>query len=362
MKFYQRKEIKDVVSYFRLINNVKDDIAFERIMNVPTRGIGETSINKIKKEALDNNLSMYEYVASDLADASEAKKAVNSLRNMITILENTKEKLSKDEEVISKVLEDMLSSFGYYDYLIKDDDGEDRIENVKALFADLRNYLKNHPDTTFDEYLQNIALVSAQDEMVDGDHVTMMTVHTAKGLEFPVVFVVRMNDGVFPHARSLTESGFDGMEEERRLAYVAMTRAMKKLYLSYADGFSYVLGGGLTASPFIKESGNALPTPVPTQTNSNGYGQQKRNSYQQHLFNDGPHNTGFDLDQPIKQDYAQETNNVSDWAVGDIVIHKTLGKGVVIELEGDGIIRVRFEEHGDKSILGNHKAVSKGAK
>jgi len=359
VKFYQRREIKDVICYFRLINNSLDDVAFERIINVPRRGIGESSVALLKKEALAQNLSMYEYISSVSETETElSKKVVNSLRSMITVINNTREKIAQDEEVLSKVLEDMIFAFGYYDYLIKEEDGEDRIENVKQLFADLRNYLKNHPDSSFDEYLQNIALVSAQDEVIEGDHVTLMTVHTAKGLEYPVVFVVRFNDGVFPHARSTQESGFEGTEEERRLAYVAMTRAKERLYLTYSDGYSYVLQGNLSASPFIKESGNEITSISQGNGFNNVY--QKPIKKQHSFFSDGGHIDSFDISEPIKQDFSQEVNNVSEWNVGDIVIHKTLGIGKVIELEGDGIIKVNFDEHGIKSILGNHKAVSKG--
>ena len=248
----------------------------------------------------------------------------------------------------------MILSFGYYDYLLKEDDGDERIENVKALFQDIRHFLMTNPDSTFDEYLQNIALLSAQDELSDGEYVTLMTVHTAKGLEYPVIFVVRLNAGVFPHVRSFEEQGYKGLEEERRLAYVAMTRAKQKLYLTFAGDYSYVLSGNLLPSQFLKESGNEI------RDNRDDYNpfksQKKKTTFH---FDDGP-NMSFSLDEPIVQDFSQETNDVDDWKVGDIVIHKTLGKGVVIDLEGDGIITVKFDEHGVKSIMGNHPSVSKG--
>ena len=235
-----------------------------------------------------------------------------------------------------------------------EDDGEERLDNVRALFQDIRHYLKSNPESTFDEYLQNVTLLSAQDEVIDGDYVTLMTVHTAKGLEYPVVFVVRFNNGVFPNQRALTESGFKGLEEERRLAYVAMTRAKERLYLSFAGDYSYVLQGNLLPSQFIKESGNQVISP---QTTYNPFRNEKRPTV--YHFDDGKP-MDFTPDEPIRQNFNQATNDVDSWSVGDIVIHKTLGKGKVIELEGDGIIKVAFEEHGVKSIMGNHPSVSKG--
>ena len=354
-KFYQRREIKDVLAYFHLITNVKDDISFDRIINVPRRGIGDMTVNTLKQEASEHHKSMYEYIRDlDIEEEHSElpRKAVNSLKTMIMVIEKARDDINKNEEVFSKILEEMIYSFGYNEYLMKEDDGEERIDNVKALFQDIRHYLQTNPDSTFDEYLQNIALISSQDELVDGEYVTLMTVHTAKGLEYPVVFVVRLNAGVFPHVRSFAENGYKGLEEERRLCYVAMTRAKKQLYLTFAGDYSYVLSGNLLPSQFLKESGNEIK-----DDEYNPFKSTKRQT--SFHFDDGP-NMSFSLDEPIKQNFSQEVNDVDEWRVGDIVNHKTLGRGVVIELEGDGIIKVRFDEHGVKSIMGNHPSVSKG--
>ena len=258
-KFYQRREIKDVLSYFHLIVNTKDDISFSRIINVPRRGVGETSENQIKEEAKAAGKSLYEYVRDVNPKESEiSAKILNSLKTMVTCIEIARSDIEKNEEVFSKILEDMIWSLGYQEYLQKEDDGDERIENVRALFEDIRHYLKSNPESTFDEYLQNIALISSQDELVDGDFVTLMTVHTAKGLEYPVVFVVRFNQGVFPNMRAMNEGGYLAIEEERRLAYVAMTRAKQKLYLTLGADYSYVIQGNLVPSQFLKESGNEI--------------------------------------------------------------------------------------------------------
>ena len=356
-KFYQRREIKDVIAYFNLIVNTRDDVSFERIMNVPRRSIGETSINTIKKEARDNKLSLYEYIKNiDAYDSQAPKKALTSLKSMIIVIEKTRDDVNKNEEAFVKPLEDMLSSFDYYNYLLKEDDGDERCENVRALFEDLRHYLQVNPEASFSDYLQNIALLSSQDEMISGSFVTMMTVHTAKGLEYPIVFIVRVNEGVFPHIRSQIESGYKGLEEERRLFYVAMTRAMKLLYMTFAGDYSYVAGGTLVPSKFLKESGNEVVT---HNDSYSSYGNRKQRSYH---FDDIRDDEETPAPREVKpaSSIGGKTNGITGWKVGDIVIHKTLGRGVVISVEGNEIIKVNFDEHGEKTIMGNHPFVSRG--
>ena len=361
IKFYQRMEIKDVLAYFRLINNYKDDISFERIINVPKRGIGETSINLIKNNAIDHDLSLYEYISSDYALEELPDRVSKSLRSMIARIEHTKEELKEDNEIFAKTLEDLITDIGYYEYLKTQEEGEDRIDNVKSLFDDLRHYLSNNEKATFEEYLQNVALVSAQDDIQEGEHVTLMTVHTAKGLEFPVVFVVRLNQGIFPSNRALLEGGYIAEEEERRLAYVAYTRAKERLYLTFSGGYNYVVGTNLIESQFIKESGNSAQ-PRPTSFNS-GYKYQPKPQRKYSTFNDiiGDDSISFDDEPRIVQE-EPKSNNISNWEVGDIVIHQKFGKGVVTSLEGDNIIVVDFKEHGQKTLLGTHHMISKGVK
>ena len=364
-KFYQRMEIKDVLAYFRLINNFKDDISFERIINVPKRGIGDASINLIKNGALEHNLSMYEYVVSDYAKEECPAKAIKSLTSLITRINHTRDELKEDTEIFAKTLEDLISDIGYYDYLKTQDEGEDRIENVKSLFDDLRHYLTSNPDAKFEEYLQNVALVSAQDDIIEGDFVTLMTVHTAKGLEYPVVFVVKLNQGIFPSNRALEEGGYNAMEEERRLAYVAFTRAKERLYLTFSRGYNYVVRSDLSESQFIKESGNMIVS-RPTSIRDNYQRSQQKTSKYKYSFDDIRNrldSVTFD-DIPVKEpEFSQDvSNNVTSWEVGDIVIHEKFGRGVVKSLEGDNIIVVGFKEHGEKTLLGTHRMIKKGTK
>lgn len=300
---------------------------------------------------------MFDYILSKDAEVECSTKVVTSLRALIERIEITKDKIKNDDEMFAKTLEDFVNDIGYYDYLRDLDDADDRLENVRSLFDDIRHYLKSNPESTFDEYLQNVSLVSAQDDIKDGDYVKLMTVHTAKGLEFPIVFVVRFDEGVFPNARAVAEDGFKALEEERRLAYVALTRAKERLYLTYSNGYSYVNQDNLSESRFIKESGNHIEQPHSYTFTP------KRNPNRTYKFDDIRNNDQviFD-DKPVKQNFSQETNNVTSWAVGDIAIHQVYGKGVVLKVEDDTIILVDFEEHGQKTIMGNHPKVSKGNK
>ena len=356
-KFYQRREIKDVLSYFRLIVNTKDDVAFERIANVPKRSVGDNAFNIIKKESALAGKSEYEYLRDVEKDNTElTPRVLNNLKAMITAVDYTREEIAKNEETFSRVLERLIDQIGYYEYLRLDDDGNERCDNVKALFEDLRHYLRNNPEATFDEYLQNITLLSAQDEMVDGDYVNLMTVHIAKGLEFPIVFLVRFNSGVFPNQRALEEGAYLALEEERRLAYVGMTRAKERLYFTLANDFSYVTKASLKPSPFLKESGNEV---LNVDTEYNPYRSSNPRKQTSFHFDDGP-NAGFERDEPRVQNFNQATNDIDDWKVGDIVIHNKFGRGVVLELEGDDIIRVRFDMFGEKEILSTIPAIKKG--
>ncbi len=362
IKFYQRMEIKDVLAYFRLINNYKDDISFERIINVPKRGIGETSINAIKSSAMEHDLSLYEYIVSNDIEKEMTARVYNPLRNLIARINHTRDEIKENDEIFAKILEDLITDIGYYDYLKTLDDGEDRIENVKSLFDDLRHYLANNADATFEEYLQNVALVSAQDDITDGEHVTLMTIHTAKGLEFPIVFAVKLNQGIFPSNRALMEGGYMAEEEERRLAYVCFTRAKERLYMTYSGGYNYVVGANLVESQFIKESGNS------SQSRPTSFAGSYRQQYPQkpkpkYGFDDIRDNDEIIFDDiPQAKPDVPESNGVTNWQVGDIVIHQKFGRGVVKALEGDNIIVVEFESDGTKTLLGTHHMIRKGEK
>ena len=181
-----------------------------------------------------------------------------------------KVKLNEKLEAYPTILQAFIEDIGYYDYLKEDEEeGEDRFKNVQSLFDDILNFVKNNPDSDFQAYLENAALQTSQDEVDDGEHVSFMTVHIAKGLEYKYVFVIGLNQGVFPSDRTTMESGDDGLEEERRLCYVAFTRAKEHLYISSNKSYSYILGCEGTESQFIKEAG--LSKEIPYQQTNRSY-------------------------------------------------------------------------------------------
>lgn len=362
LKFFQRKEIKDVLAYFRLIYNNKDDLSFERIVNVPRRGIGDTSLDLLKKEKNDLKMSYLEYIDEIENHSTSLKtKIVVSLTTLNNEIKKVRIKLNENLEAVSKLLEDFLRSVNYYAYLQSDDEtAEERLNNVKSLFDNINAFFKENPDANFDEYLQNATLQTSQDEIVNADQVSLMTVHVAKGLEFDYVFVVSLIDGVFPSSRTLDESGHKGMEEERRLCYVAFTRAKKKLFVSANTGYSFVLGNNGVQSSFINEAGlvqerKTFKSPnAHTKPGSIGYFMDENSDFDD-LFNDlVSKNNGNN----VFEDFEENTIN---WNVGDVAIHDIFGKGVVTKVMGD-IIEVDFDVQGKKTLLGNHKKLHKEEK
>jgi len=336
IRFYQRKEIKDVLAYFRLLSNKKDDISFLRIINVPRRGIGDVTVEQLQKEANQQGLSLYDYVERIHEFDTELKtKTIVSLDFMLKVIEKYRIKITENLEAFSEILRNYIIELGYYDEL-KEEDEEGRLENVDALFDDVLRYVNDNPASGFENYLENVALTSAQDDVQDGDFISMMTIHTAKGLEFKHVFVIGLNQGIFPSVRTLNEDAFLGMEEERRLCYVALTRAQESLCLSCSGDYSYTLQTTMIPSQFFEEAG------VRFIKASDSY---ERGSMQ-HTF--------VDLFKDDTQKVTIQTNNISDWKVGDGVAHDAFGLGVVITIIDTEIIEVMFDTLGKKKLIANH--------
>jgi len=364
LRFYQRKEVKDVLAYFRVLVNEKDDVAFDRIINVPSRKIGPTSLEIIKKEAASLNLSEYEYVSNitNYPGTELSNRVLTSIVSLVAKMEDTKEKLKEKSEAYSGILKDFITDIGYYAYISEDQEvDEDRVGNVNALFDDLNSYLSHHPESTFEEYLQNIALISAQDDISGGNYISLMTVHVAKGLEFDNVFCIGMMDGSFPSSRALSDTtDRDAEEEERRLAYVAFTRAKKKLYVTYNTSYSYVNDGHQMPSRFIKEASLELPK----QRYSDNWAYKKRNLDldDNDYFNQGH---GFDSFFSSKKEEKKivepkpTTNGVLHWNVGDIVNHEKFGRGKVVEIISPEIFVILFDNGNKKTMMSSHPMISK---
>lgn len=361
LKFYSRKEIKDCLAYFRLIINPKDDVSFDRIINVPKRGFGDKTISIIKSEAIKYNLKCCEYIEHIDDYESELKEKIKEvLRKLGSQIVSTRKKIIDNQEAYSEVLDQFLKDIGYYDFLSMQEDDDSAFDNVKALIDDVRNYLKGHEESTFDEYLQNVTLLTSQDDMDGSDKVSLMTVHTAKGLEYDYVFVIGLNEGVFPNQRALNERNNEGLEEERRLAYVAFTRAKKELYLTLNRDYNHSLATSNIPSQFLKEAGIQLPSFNPDRI---GLTSDSRNIYR---YNFDKFNTGSGLSISQEKPRMKTGLNFTDlnagnnikWKVGDIAVHKTFGEGVVKKVE-DTIITVDFYDFGEKKLLGSHKSLSK---
>ena len=348
IKFFQRKEVKDVLAYFRLIYNQKDDLSFERIVNVPRRGIGDTAMDNLKAEKEAAGLSYFEYVDQiENYDTNVKAKNIAALTVLVNKIKETKKRLDDNLEAYPKILEDFVRELGYFDYLASDDEtAEEKLGNVKTLLENIVDYLKNNPDSNFEEYLQNATLQTSQDEIKDGDYVSLMTVHVAKGLEFDYVFVVSMIEGVFPSERTVLESGHDGEEEERRLAYVAFTRARKKLFVSCNTSYSFVLGAKSIQSRFFDEAGLKFKK-------KDYYNAPPRKSFFS-SFDDG-----YFPDETFEEKPRPAPKYDNGWKIGDIAIHDVFGRGEVVGIIDDTILEINFDEHGKKSILASHPKVHK---
>ena len=350
MKFYSRKEVKDCLAYFKLLINEDDDVSFERIINVPRRKIGELTTKKIVAEANLNNVSMIKFLKNiHHYETSLNASIVSKLDDLFILMDETRAKITQNLEAYSEVLDDFITKIGYKDYLEENDDTKDKIENVRALIDDIRSFLKQNPESKFEDYLQNVSLLSYQDEIDDTDTVSLMTIHTAKGLEFDYVFVVGLIQNVFPNNRALLASSKSKLEEERRLAYVAFTRAKKELYLTLNRDYSYYTQSYNSPSQFIKEAGIDLET-----------------FSIKNLYNNNERLYKYDFDKTKSSESKNLSSNIINlneknkikWNVGDIAIHKVFGEGKVIKVEEDFVV-IDFIDYGKKTLLASHPTLSK---
>lgn len=232
--FYSRKEIKDLLAYLKTIDNGKDDLAVKRIINIPKRGIGATTLAKVQTYANEEDISFYEALcqAEEIPTLGKSGTKLTPFVNMIQVF-RSKVKVYG----LKKLLEDILATTGYIDYIreTEEEDAEDRIDNINELITKIAVFEEAHEEATLSGFLEEVALVSDLDKVEeDDDRVLLMTLHSAKGLEFPHVYLSGMEDGVFPSYMTIMDEDLMAMEEERRLAYVGITRAMKDLTLCAA--------------------------------------------------------------------------------------------------------------------------------
>lgn len=253
IRFFERAEIKNVLAYLKLVDNPDDDLSLRRIINVPARKFGKVSLKKLADIAAADHTSLYAALRAHI-DESPFNKP--EMRRFVELIENVRSAV--DGSLISELVEDLMSRSGLTD-LIRNDEEEERLENVKELINDIRNYEGDHDDNlSLTNYLQDIALYTNVDMHGNSNVVRLMTMHQAKGLEFPYVFVCGLSEGIFPSHRALRERQRAALEEERRLMYVAITRAENELFLTESEGYNISTQQDKVPSRFLTEIKNNL--------------------------------------------------------------------------------------------------------
>lgn len=335
VRFYDRKEIKDVLAYIRLIYQPDDRVSFERIINVPARGVGAKSLQNFYEFKDANSLTLDQAIAKvDEANiTARAKKAITEFGFLLT---DIREQIDSVTPAI--LIDSLIRRLDYLNYLNDGSvQGESRAENVKELLSVANEY----QEVGLEVFLEEVALVGGVDDShTDGQAVTLMTVHASKGLEFPIVFMVGMEETIFPHSRALYDQS--DMEEERRLCYVGMTRAKEQLFMSHVVG--RVLYGGIqhnVPSRFLSE----IDDSVCEQNNLYSPGQVFDGSTT-FLPTIGDPNV---FAKPPSKDQNNEPRYVTEIEEGDVVMHQVFGEGRVVEIDGD-IVAVYFKKIGPKKL------------
>lgn len=335
-RFYDRAEIKDMLSYLRMLTH-GDDLAFMRVINTPKRGLGTKTLDKLRDDAKANKRTMYEQIK---AENNFSGKTYDAFDRFIRLVESTKTMMG--QKPLIEILEKMENDSGLR-AMYEAAHEVDRLENIKELINDVITFQNQYPESGLDEYLQMVALYGDRNDLTDGDYCQMMTIHAAKGLEFDTVFVIGLSEGIFPNERAMSE-GRRGLEEERRLAYVAYTRAKNKLFLTEVSGYSFVLTKIRSRSRFIEEVD------------------------QKHIDHIG---VNYDFEKPKEMNIkskpkeqslfadSMEKRKALPYKKGELILHSTFGEGVIMKIDG-GMAEIAFDyPHGVKKIMLAAPAISK---
>lgn len=337
LSFFARKEIKDMIAYLRLIIHNDDDFSFRRIINEPKRKIGDATIKKLEDTKLLNNCSLFEAIDYYKGTGD----AANNLVKFKTVIDDLKSKVN--EIHLPKIIDLILLKTGYEEALKADEDSySDRIENIKEFKSVLKEALESYEDendniSILEALLTDLALRTDSDDVVNDNCVRLSTFHQVKGLEFKNVFMVAMEEGIFPSMNSISS---EEVEEERRVCYVGITRAKDNLYLTNAQSrFLFGNDSRMLPSRFIKEM---------NEDYYDDYFKLRRASIKK---------TVIPKEQPNKQE--EKTTSSSNFSVGDKINHKAFGDGLVVSVKGD-IISVAFKApHGIKTLKGSHPSIRK---
>ena len=375
LKFYERKEIKDIVAYLRLIHNISDNLSLKRIINEPKRGIGKTSLDKVEQIANSNEISMYEVIKN--SEQYGLNRVYLNSREFINIIEELR--IKKQEFPISELIKQILKKSGYMKALENENtiEAENRIENLNEFLTVAIEFEEEFAENSLSEFLEGITLSSDIDNLEDEeDSVTLMTLHSAKGLEFPVVFLVGMEEGIFPGYKSIAEP--KELEEERRLCYVGITRAKENLFLTCSKQRTIFGSTSYNAtSRFLNEipeellegyeeafGDNHKDTILKDSTNSWSYSSRKSNNVKTYKIEEkqkvtvGATNSfAFRTAESFLNNLGNKnlkSVDLSKYNPGTRVMHKKFGEGVIskVEPEGEDLkVDIDFEKVGHKRLM-----------
>ncbi len=369
-RFFDRKEIKDIVSYLAVINNPNDNVRLQRIINVPKRAIGDTMFANVLEIA--NGLGMSAFEVCERADEfQKTSRSASKLMGFAKLIRNFQQCI-EDGMGLNDLLQEVLEDTKYLSYLNEDPETyEDRVNNIKELSSMFVKYEEESEDANLSEFLEDVALISDIDSYnEDEDAVVLMTLHSAKGLEFPVVFIPGMEEGIFPGNQSMFSE--EDLEEERRLAYVGITRAKKKLYLiSSQQRMLYGQTSRNMPSRFLRE----IPSSViddqsvverrsfASSRSSFGTGTRSTGTSS---FASSNHVTSMKQSSSSAHKFGQTGNAAQksnvDYKVGDTVIHKSFGTGTILTVTpmgGDMLLEVAFDKAGTKKMMANYARLEK---
>ena len=379
LKFYERKEIKDIISYLRLIQNPSDNLSLKRIINEPKRGIGKTSLDNIEALANQNEISMYEIIKN--ADQYGLNRVFANSREFISVMEELRAK--KDDLVISELIKQTLNKTGYTKALEDENtiEAENRIENLEEFLTVAMEFEEESADNGLSEFLEGITLSSDIDNMEDTeDTVTLMTLHSAKGLEFPAVFLVGMEEGIFPGYKSISEP--KDLEEERRLCYVGITRAKQYLFLTCSkqrtifgstscnpvsrflkeipadllDGYEEAIGDNIKEDNEFGDSKYSWTYGSKNAGTIKSYKLEKQEPVMAAKTNNESgflYRTAESFLKSLKKPVGQDVD-LSKYGEGVRVFHKKFGEGTIqsAEPEGDDLkVDIQFDKVGHKRLM-----------
>lgn len=352
-KFYDRKEIKDVLAYLRLLYNPEDSLSLTRIINVPKRNIGATTMEKVAAYAEGEGISLFEALSSPDA-IPVTKRAQTSLENFAAMIFDLLNDI--DGMDVLSLIEKVIKDTGYGEMLDKDAEhdpqGESRKENVGEFLSVAKDYMDSNPDGNLQDFLENVALVSDVDDFESSDSkVTLMTLHSAKGLEFPVVFLAGLDEGLFPHSRTLMDP--EQIEEERRLAYVGITRAERQLYVTNA--ITRTMYGRVSAYMPSRFLGEIPPELVEEYRRKSAMPQSRMTSIP------GQQRVSI-LSKPVATSLPKKHAVTDSFAKGDKVRHKIWGIGTVLDVIGDGPnmqMKIQFPTKGVRQVVVKYAPLEK---